>query len=192
MIAVLAALQMEYGALEPGRLEPLMAGMAAGDQDALAQLYSLARGAVYGLALSILRRGHDAEDVTQDTFIRAWEKAEQYRPQGSPMAWLLTIARNLSLMRLRERDRTRELPAEDWEALAVGSHETAVEDRTVLAALLSQLSDQERQIVVLHAAAGLKHREIARLLELPLPTVLSKYRRALAKLKQKLEGGGAP
>lgn len=66
------------------------------------------------------------------------------------------------------------------------------EDRAVLEAALNILSDQERQIVVLHAAAGLKHREIAKLLELPLPTVLSKYRRALSKLKTKLEGDDAP
>ena len=56
---------------------------------------------------------------------------------------------------------------------------------------LSTLSDEERQIIMLHVTAGLKHREIAQLLELPLSTVLSKYRRALSKLKQKLEGGDA-
>ena len=169
----------------------LMAGLAAGDQEALGQLYRRTRTAVYGLALSILRHGHDAEDVTQDTFVRAWEKAEQYRPQGTPMAWLLAIARNLALMKLRERARTQDLPPEDWESFAIDSHDVTTEDRTVLAAALSALSDEERQIIMLHVTAGLKHREIAQLLELPLSTVLSKYRRALSKLKQKLEGGDA-
>ena len=175
MWTVLAALQMEYGAIRGEELEPLMAGLAAGDQEALGQLYHRTRTAVYGLALSILRHGHDAEDVTQDTFVRAWEKAEQYRPQGTPMAWLLAIARNLALMKLRERARTQDLPPEDWESFAIDS----------------TLSDEERQIILLHVTAGLKHREIAQLLELPLSTVLSKYRRALSKLKQKLEGGDA-
>ena len=110
MWTVLAALQMEYGAIRGEELEPLMAGLAAGDQEALGQLYRRTRTAVYGLALSILRHGHDAEDVTQDTFVRAWEKAEQYRPQGTPMAWLLAITRNLALMKLRERARTQDLP----------------------------------------------------------------------------------
>ena len=54
---------------------------------------------------------------------------------------------------------------------------------------MNELADQERQIVILHAVTGFKHREIAAVLELPLATVLSKYRRALQKLKTKLEGG---
>jgi RNA polymerase sigma-70 factor (ECF subfamily) len=54
---------------------------------------------------------------------------------------------------------------------------------------MKHLSDQERQIVVLHAVSGLKHREIAAALNLPLPTVLSKYNRALKKLKTHLSGG---
>lgn len=191
MWTVLAALQMEYGAIRGEELEPLMAGLAAGDQEALGQLYHRTRTAVYGLALSILRHGHDAEDVTQDTFVRAWEKAEQYRPQGTPMAWLLAITRNLALMKLRERARTQDLPPEDWASFAIDSHDVTTEDRTVLTAALSTLSDEERQIILLHVTAGLKHREIAQLLELPLSTVLSKYRRALSKLKQKLEGGDA-
>ena len=191
MLTVLAALQREYGTVQPDVLEGLMAGVAAGDQEALGQLYHHARTAVFGLALSILRHGHDAEDVTQDTFVRAWEKAEQYRPQGTPMAWLLAIARNLALMKLRERARTQDLPPEDWESFAIDSHDVTTEDRTVLTAALSTLSDEERQIIMLHVTAGLKHREIAQLLELPLSTVLSKYRRALSKLKQKLEGGDA-
>lgn len=192
MLVFLAALQSEYGVPDPQQLEGLMAGLAAGDRDALAQLYHRTRAAVYGLALSILGSGHDAEDVTQDTFVTAWEKCHLYRPQGTPMAWLLTITRNLARMKLRDRGRTQDLGEEQWQAIPAQSPSVTPEDRAVLEAALSILSDQERQIVVLHAAAGLKHREIAKLLELPLPTVLSKYRRALSKLKTKLEGDDAP
>ena len=192
MLMLLAALQSEYGVPDPQQLEGLMAGLAAGDRESLAQLYHRTRAAVYGLALSILGSGHDAEDVTQDTYVTAWEKCHLYRPQGTPMAWLLTITRNLARMKLRDRGRTQDLGEEQWHAIPAQSPPVTPEDRAVLEAALSILSDQERQIVMLHAAAGLKHREIAKLLELPLPTVLSKYRRALSKLKTKLEGDDAP
>lgn len=192
MLMLLAALQSEYGVPDPQQLEGLMAGLAAGDRESLAQLYHRTRAAVYGLALSILGSGHDAEDVTQDTYVTAWEKCHLYRPQGAPMAWLLTITRNLARMKLRDRGRTQDLGEEQWHAIPAQSPSVTPEDRAVLEAALSILSDQERQIVMLHAAAGLKHREIAKLLELPLPTVLSKYRRALSKLKTKLEGDDAP
>lgn len=192
MLMLLAALQSEYGVPDPQQLEGLMAGLAAGDRESLAQLYYRTRAAVYGLALSILGSGHDAEDVTQDTYVTAWEKCHLYRPQGTPMAWLLTITRNLARMKLRDRGRTQDLGEEQWHAIPAQSPSVTPEDRAVLEAALSILSDQERQIVMLHAAAGLKHREIAKLLELPLPTVLSKYRRALSKLKNKLEGDDTP
>lgn len=161
-----------------------------GGQEALAELYT-ARGRRCTAWPILPENQHDAEDVTQDAFVRAWENAHQYRPQGTPLAWLLTIARNLALMKLRERGRTQDMALEDWERLAAENPMVTVEDRQVLDAALTALADDERQIVLLHAVTGWKHREIAGLLELPLSTVLSKYRRALLKLKTKLEGGDA-
>ena len=61
----------------------------------------------------------------------------------------------------------------------------------LLQGALASLADEERRIVMLHAVTGLKHREIAALLELPLPTVLSKYHRALKKMRSFLEGDDA-
>ena len=67
----------------------------------------------------------------------------------------------------------------------------APEERAALKAALESLTDAERQIVLLHAASGLKHREIGKLLDLPLATVLSKYHRAVKKLRAQLEGDDA-
>lgn len=184
----LNTLTMEYRMpVDQTGLEALLLDLAAGDQEALAQLYHRARTAVFGLALSYLKCRADAEDVTQDTFVRVWENAPGYRPQGKPLAWLLAIARNLALMKLRERDRTAELPEEDWALPDTGGGLTA-EDRAVLTAALRLLDGEEQRIVLLHAVTGLKHREIAESLSLPLSTVLSKYHRALKKLRMKLEG----
>ena len=191
-MTVLGLFTTTYGAPSAREdLESLLLGVAAEDSHSLEELYHRTRTAVYGLVLSYLKHPQDAEDVTQDAFVRIWDTAASYRPQGKPMAWLLTVARNLALMRLRERGKTQELTDEEWSALPARAPDVTTEDRHVLRAALSLLSEQERQVVMLHAVTGLKHREIAQLLELPLATVLSKYRRALKKLNLLLEGDDA-
>ena len=164
-------------------LDQCIARIAGGDQQALAELYNRTRPAVYGFALSILKNPHDAEDILHDAYLQVWRSAGQYRTQGKPRAWLMTIVRNLSLSHLRQQGRTEPLVQEDWQDRLADIPAVTQEDRLTLAALLEALGDQERQIVTLHALGGLKHREIAAMLSLPLPTVLSKYSRALKKLQ---------
>ena len=187
MLALLGVQTME----EVGRgreLDQLLLRVGQGDREAFAQLYGLTRGAVYALALSLLRDAHEAQDLSQDVFVRVWESAPSYRPQGSPMAWLLTVARNLARSRLRQSGRLTGLDEEEWDALPAHAPAVAPEDRVVLQDALARLGAEERQIVLLHAVTGLKHREIAQLLELPLSTVLSKYHRGLKKMKALMKG----
>ena len=192
MMLVLGTMAQEARAANPnGELEALIGGIAAGSREDLAELYRRTRAAVYGLALSYLKNGAEAEDVAQDTFVKVWAAAPSYRPQGKPMAWLLTITRNLALGRLRTAARIQDLSEAQWSAFSIESDTLTADDRTVLAAALGRLSDEERHIVVLHAVCGLKHREIAQFLGLALPTVLSKYHRSLKKLKTILEGDDA-
>ena len=164
-------------------LERDLALIAQGSQDALADLYLRSRSAVYGFSLSLLKNPSDAEDVLQDTYLQIWRAAGAYRAQGKPMAWVLTITRNLSLSQLRERQRRDDSLPEHWIDQLADTPAVTQEDRMTLESLLLHLSEQERQIVILHALSGLKHREIAQLLELSLSTVLSKYHRALKKLR---------
>lgn len=167
-------------------LDECIHALAAGDSSALATLYEEASPAVFGFALSILKNLQDAEDVLQDCFINAYGGAAGYRSQGKPMAWLLTIARNLCMQKLRERKRTSDIPEEDWERYLESLDRVTPEDKIVLSECMNNLTDEERQIVVLHAVGGFKHREIAELTELPLATVLSKYSRAIKKLRKHL------
>ncbi len=178
---------------DPGRrnreLDRLLVQVGGGDREALALLYDKARAAVYAMALSLLKDAHEAEDVAQDTFVKVWENAPGYRAQGSPMAWMLTIARNLARMRLRRIGRQVGLEEEEWNAIPADAPAVSAEDRQVLQTALAALGEEERQIVLLHAVTGLKHREIAELMEMPLATVLSKYHRGLKKMRTQLEGG---
>ena len=193
MMLVLGAMAQEARAANPnGELEALIGGIAAGSREDLAELYRRTRAAVYGLALSYLKNGAEAEDVAQDTFVKVWESAPGYRAQGSPMAWMLTIARNLARMRLRRSGRQVGLEEEQWNAIPADAPAVSAEDRQVLQTALAALGEEERQIILLHAVTGLKHREIAALMELPLATVLSKYHRGLKKMRAQLEGDETP
>lgn len=167
--------------------ESIITRIATGDRDALTALYYKTQKPVFAFALSILRNRQNAEDVLHDTYIKIWDNAATYRAQGKPMAWVLTIARNLSLMKLRERH-SQNLPLDESFYVVASSSPIAAEtDRIALEHAMTALAEQERQIVILHALSGLKHREIAELLHLPTSTVLSKYRRALKKLESMLK-----
>ncbi|MCD7947145.1 MAG: RNA polymerase sigma factor [Oscillospiraceae bacterium] len=169
--------------------EHLILRISDGDTGALEALYLQTKAAVFGFALSILHNWQSAEDVLQDVYLRIWDAAAMYHPQGKPMAWILTITRNLSLMKLRDKERQHFSLIEQADSL---TGEDVIGDRLnrmLIQTALDALAEEEREIVVLHALSGLKHREIAEVLELPLSTVLSKYRRALAKLKLALKEG---
>ncbi len=189
MLITVAEIKTEYGKAEGRReLERLLSGIAAGRPEDMSELYSRTRTAVYSLALSYLGNAHDAQDITQDTFVQVWERAGQYRPNGSPMGWLLTVCRNLALMRIRKADRHADLDDSVWDAIPAEEKGLSVEERALLQDALALLDKNERRVVMLHAAAGMKHREIAVLLEMPLATVLSKYHRALKKLRAFMKG----
>ena len=162
-------------------LDECIRRMARGDQEGLATLYEMNHAAVYGFTLSILKNVDDAQDITQDTFVQLFRVAGQYRSQQKPMAWILTIARNLALNHYKERQRTTPVAELDLSPLDHQSQVTS-EDRMVLHSLLSQLGEEERQIVTLHALTGLKHREIAGLLHCSEANVKVRIHRARALL----------
>ena len=167
-------------------VEKLLIQLGAGNTDALERLYIKTKAAVYGFALSILKNPHQAEDVLQDTYLKIFSAASSYTPKGKPMAWIMTVTKNLALMKIRREDRFSDLP-EHYEP-SVESHEVHFENKSVLNAALNILSDEESSIVIMHAVSGMKHREIAEVMDLSLSTVLSKYNRALKKMKSELEG----
>ncbi len=167
------------------------AAPAEGERErALEQLYDAVRVPVFAYALSLLRHRQDAEDVLHDTVLAVWQSAGSYESRGKPMAWILTIAKNLARMKLRERSHGSDTPMEDIEA-ALPAEESNPEDAAILRICLRELTEEEREILLLHAVSGLRHREIAGLLDKPLSTVLSKYSRALKKMRAILESGGS-
>ena len=169
--------------------EELLKRVGAGDTDAFRQLYHNTDRTVYSFILSILKNPQDAEEVMQETYLKIWTSAASYHSQGKPLAWIFTIARNLCYMRFRDLKWQADLGLDELNGEETGELCLPLEnlaDAMVLRSALEILKEDERQIVLLHASAGLKHREIAADLQMPLATVLSKYNRAIKKLKQYL------
>lgn len=180
----------DYGRLSD---EVLLNKVGTGDQEAFRQLYQNTDRSIYGFILSIVKNPQDAEEIMQETYIKVWTSAAGYKSQGKPLAWMFTIARNLCYMRFRDQKHESDIGLSDLSEMETGEFCPQIEnaaDKVVLHAALHILKEEERQIVLLHTAAGLKHREIAADLGMPLATVLSKYNRAMKKLKNHLREEG--
>lgn len=169
--------------------EELLKKTGNGDQDAFRQLYQNTERSMYGFILSIAKHPQDAEEIMQEAYLKVWTSAGTYKPQGKPLAWMFTIARNLCYMKFREQKHDSEITLDDLTGMETGEVCTEIElaaDKMVLLAALKILKQEEREIVLLHATAGMKHREIAASLKIPLATALSRYNRAMKKLEQHL------
>jgi RNA polymerase sigma factor (sigma-70 family) len=169
--------------------EAALKAIGLGDMAALEWLYRELRVPVFAAAMAITADRGLAEDVLQETFLRVYTRACNYRPGSRPRAWVVAIARNLALDAVRARG--RELP--DEEAATAAAPLAAAGDDQVVVGLevtsaLPALPATERELVVLHAVVGLTHAEIARTLGLPLGTVRWRYRVALGRLEKILTG----
>jgi RNA polymerase sigma-70 factor (ECF subfamily) len=134
-----------------------------------------------------------AEDLAQETLLAVWRKAGMYScEKGTPETWMLTIARNLRIDRLRRELSCQELPDELSEA--VPSDDPAPDDavsgrqrETRVREVLSDLPEDQRTVVTAAFVEGLTHNEIAARLSLPLGTVKSRLRLAYHKVRDALE-----
>lgn len=182
----------QYDETEESRSEydRLLLLMKQGEQEAFRLLYEKTARKVYGYALAIMKNVYDAEEIMQETYLSVWKNADGYQTDGKPMAWIFTIARNLCYGKLRRRQMAAEVSLEElqeqengWEPGEVCEAIEAAPERQILLEALKLLKEEERSLILLHDAGGMKHREIAEVFGLPLSTVLSKYRRAIIKLE---------
>lgn len=170
---------MDYG--------KLISDTSNGDLASLEKLYNDLKTTVFAIALSILRDKALAEDVLQDTFVRVKLFSKTYRQGTNGRAWILRIARNLAISAVRKkRFETYDESLESMESPHNYFDQKSI-DSILLKKALSVLDDKERQILLLHAIKDLRHREIADILDVPLGTVLWKYRKAISKMEDYLK-----
>jgi RNA polymerase sigma-70 factor, ECF subfamily len=169
----------------------LLERVTARDQRALAELYDRHARLLFGLILRILRSRADAEDVLQEVFVQAWTRTDTYNASlGSPAGWLIGIARNRAIDRLRTnavRIRAAEQappprPAETPETRAA----TSERQRDVARALAS-LAPEQRELIEHAYFEGLTQSELAERFKLPLGTVKTRVRAGLSALRGLLQ-----
>lgn len=169
--------------------EKLFKRIGANDMEALDELYHLTERTLYAYILSIVKNHDETLDLMQETYIKIMSAAHLYKPMGKPLAWMFTIAKNLYLSKIRKQKREVNMDSMEIEDDSRFSYITDNEDKIVLEAALDILSEDERKIVLLYAVSGLKHKEIAESIGLKLSTTLSKYHRALKKIRDYLSEG---
>ena len=183
-------------ALAPPRMLPvcldaeLIERTGAGDRDAFEKLYKRYARPVFGLALRRLGDRGRAEEALQETFTSVWRSARTYKPERGPGApWLYGVARNAIVDRTRARN---EPPAEvpDEPSLGAGPDEQAERSWTAwrVHRALEALPEREREVITLAYWSDLSQSEVAAQLGIPLGTVKTRTRAALAHLADLLDG----
>jgi RNA polymerase sigma factor (sigma-70 family) len=169
--------------------EGLLAGLGSGDPAAAAAFVRRFQGRVYGLALTMLHDRGLADEVAQETFVRAWRHAETYDARrGRVHTWLLTIARNLAVDRARLRTATPVDPDVLTAQLELDgeARPSDVPERERVREAVRALPDDQRRTLVLAMYAGKTALEISELDGVPLGTVKTRIRTAMLKLRQTL------
>jgi RNA polymerase sigma-70 factor (ECF subfamily) len=169
--------------------ETVLAAMGAGDHDAAVVFVRRFQSRVYGLALTMLRDRDLAEDVAQETFLRAWRHAGTYDARrGQVATWLLTIARNAAVDRVRRGAATPVDPdvvAAEFDR-AQPEEAVGLAERADVRSAVAALPVDQRRALVLAMYAGRTAREIAELDGVPLGTVKTRIRTAMSRLRATL------
>jgi RNA polymerase sigma-70 factor, ECF subfamily len=176
-------------------LATLVERMRSGQERALEELYEATVGKLYALAAAILRSAEDTEEIVCETYAYAWANAARFdASRANVLGWLLMLCRSRALDRLRQRRAAAS--ALDLVAMRetdrLGSDQphdilSLMQRRSRVHTALSQLTPERRHLVSLAFLQGLSHQEIADATSLPLGTVKSHVRRALAQLREALE-----
>jgi RNA polymerase sigma-70 factor (ECF subfamily) len=184
---------VDYGQLDD---QTLLRLIAQAQQDALSELYDRYNRLVYSMAVNAVGENLLAEEITQDVFLRIWNKAETYSAQkGKVITWVASIARYRSIDAIRSQKARPEGHSVAWdiEGSSDNPNHLNIEERVELTErqqrvrqAVAQLPEEQRQALAYAYFQGHTHREIAEVLGEPLGTIKTRIRLAMQKLRQSL------
>jgi len=179
--------------------EELLAAYLRDDEAAFSELVERHLGPVYSFVVRFVGDQHDAEDIVQETFLKAWKSAKSYREEASKFkTWILRIARNTAIDHLRKKKHVPFSAFDTEEGVNVlaetipDSEElpdeklAKVMDAESLTQAMQSLSPESREILLLHYTNGLTFLEIGEMLGQPQNTVKSRHHRAVLSLRKVL------
>jgi RNA polymerase sigma-70 factor (ECF subfamily) len=184
--------------IEPGEESLLVRAAQTGDQAAFAEIVRCFQRPIYRVAYGLTRNASDADDLAQETFLRAWQALGRFRA-GEPLyPWLSRITVNLAYSLHRRRKRR---PEESIEPHVEAGRQWGVDDDPAehaekrerdrkVESEFALLKPEHQAVLALRAVEDLSYEEIARVLNVPVGTVMSRLSRARAELKDRLKGRG--
>jgi RNA polymerase sigma factor (sigma-70 family) len=180
--------------------EQLIADYLEGEEKALGALVDRYLGDVYTFAVKLTRDTQAAEDITQESFTKAWKNMRKFVPGNSFRGWLFSIVRNTAIDFLRKKKEvafsTFETTPEGENVFVESLADTGplqdellarAEDARYIETLLAQINPEYREVLALRHASDMTFGEIGKSLKRPLHTVKSQYRRGLAAVRRLLE-----
>ncbi len=185
------AAQPKLRVVTPGEaddIEVLLGDVARGDSSAFERLYDAMGSLVFGLARRVIRDPDRAEDVAQEVFVEVWRKAPSFdRAKGSGKSWILTITHRRAVDAIRRVETSRKYEAQvvgdEVDDEAPGEALIAREEHGAVKECLKTLTDLQQESIQLAYYQGYTYNQVAQLLDKPLPTVKTRMRDGLIRLR---------
>lgn len=172
------------------RLDPLLERVAKGDEQAFAELYDAVAPTVFGLARRVLRQAEHAEEVAQEVLLQVWQQAARFEPaRGSGLAWIMTMTHRRAVDRVRSTQASTDREDRVGRASHERDHDSVAEavelrlDAEAVRRCIAELTDIQRESVMLAYFTGCSYPEVATRLGAPLGTIKTRMRDGLIRLR---------